>query len=58
MNWYKKALYEDFDWEAIYKELAKKINRRPTPKEMQEEMMRRIQDTSFQKERPQPALSY
>ena len=50
MNWYKKSIYDEFDWDFISNELEEKFGRKPTADEIQEEMMRRAFDDSFKKE--------
>ena len=45
MNWYKKAIYEESDWEIIYQELKERLGRDPTPDEVQEKMMQNMANT-------------
>jgi hypothetical protein len=40
MNWYKKAIYQQ--WDDIFKELAIRLGRKPTSKDVQEEIMRKL----------------
>ncbi len=50
MNWYKKALYEEFDWDRVFRELQSELKRRPTKYEVQREINRRRFDDSYKKE--------
>ena len=50
MNWYKKAIYEEFDWDIVSEYLRKKLERKPTTYEIYEEMDRRRLADSYKKE--------
>ena len=49
MNWYKKAMHDDFNWGLIFKELREELGRSPNADEVSEEMLRRIFNPQFKK---------
>jgi hypothetical protein len=43
MNWYKKAIYDIFDWDKTFKELKEKYGKDPESQEVQDEMTKKVE---------------
>ena len=41
MNWFKKSQNIHYDWDKVWKEVERKTKRKPTPIEVQKEMLKR-----------------
>jgi hypothetical protein len=56
MNWFKRKMNKDFDWDQATKALTKRLGRVPDPGEVQEELLNKMFNDDFKKDKDEKSF--